>query len=211
LPYISKADRERARWMTLAEAVRHVEIHDLVTSEQALKQIRDALSDGVVMPLWADMRPPVWGSTGPMRPPDDLPPRRGAFWKAAKLDRDGGSVFDDDGVTEEGLKLGVARWRPLLLLRFSVERIWPKLRRSTTRAEHECRQWLVRDLKSRGVKEVSKADRRQHAFTTFGIRRRRFDDRIWPEALEELEPELRGKASEAGRKRKSTQENRRTK
>jgi hypothetical protein len=45
LPYISDAKQERARWMTLAEAIAYVMKHDDCDHSSATEQLCDALCD----------------------------------------------------------------------------------------------------------------------------------------------------------------------
>jgi hypothetical protein len=54
MPYISKADRERARWLCLPEVVALVQAAYGCSAEQAQTQIREALRDGAIWPLHAE-------------------------------------------------------------------------------------------------------------------------------------------------------------
>lgn len=58
MPYVSKADRERAQhseqWTTLAEAVTHVLSRDGCSRAKALKQLREALADRRIPVKWQD-------------------------------------------------------------------------------------------------------------------------------------------------------------
>jgi hypothetical protein len=110
-PYISDAERERARWMTLAEAIAHVEEHGNC-ERPALKQLCDALGDRKLHIKWEDQKPIHASPDGIVFanwPPDDAD-----FWQHACI-RDG-KLFDPF----------TQRERTLLLLRFDVQRIWPE-------------------------------------------------------------------------------------
>ena len=121
-PYISDAERERARWMTLTELTAEVTKHH--RGRPADQQIRNALDDRKLIIKWedatADQRrrrrptdpPPMSHPNGVDQGPalvPDWPPNEAGFWQQARIDGD--KVFDP--VTEH--------WRTLLLLRRSVE------------------------------------------------------------------------------------------
>jgi len=117
MPYISKAAREAALYITLLDlctAICHLEN---CGEADALVQLRNALADGELR--WAK-----WGDGKHLsrRPV----PRIGvAWWLTAKIRIPGdGKVWDDDGVTPEGLALGIEEWRTLLIYRDSAARLW---------------------------------------------------------------------------------------
>jgi hypothetical protein len=125
-PYISDAERERARWMTLTELTADVTKHH--RGRPADQQIRNALGDRKLITMWevarADQRrrrrptdPPPMShpdgvDPGPTLVPD-RPPNKADFWQQARVDGD--RVFDPE----------TGRWRTLLLRR-SVQQIWPE-------------------------------------------------------------------------------------
>jgi hypothetical protein len=126
-PYISDAERERARWMTLAELIAHTAKHH--GRRSALKQIRGALDDRKLIAKWEDATadqlrrklptdpPPMTDADGPPQGPTllpDWPPNKTSFWQQARIR--GSKVFDPE--TE--------CWRTLLLLRWSVQQSWPE-------------------------------------------------------------------------------------
>jgi hypothetical protein len=102
MPYISKADRERARWLCLPEVVALVQAADGCSAEQAQTQIREALRDGAIWPLcWSPepASPPYRGSG--VRIPGYPPPSRGGedwrvldHWRVVKLDWESSRVLD---------------------------------------------------------------------------------------------------------------------
>ena len=54
MPYISKAARERARWITVREALSIIETADSCETKEAWRQLRDAIADGAVAAKWDD-------------------------------------------------------------------------------------------------------------------------------------------------------------
>jgi hypothetical protein len=57
MPYVSNEERERQKWMTLKEAVSHVQHVDACDEETAVKDLRAALADGAVEVRWANETP----------------------------------------------------------------------------------------------------------------------------------------------------------
>ena len=109
MPYISDAERERARWMTLTELIAHVEREGCERSA-ALKQIRNALSDRKLRIKW---------EKEPLRLSRYIlyahqPPEGASFWQQADIDDDA-KVFDPE--TENR--------RTLLILKDDVFALWP--------------------------------------------------------------------------------------
>jgi hypothetical protein len=123
MPYKSKAERERERWMTLPEAVTHIRSADNCDVTDARQRLLKLLADGLraTGPLkWEkekDDKPPPFGSTS-MIGPSDTPPL-GQDWLKAKIRWRNGKVRND--WTEH--KYG--KWRTPLLLRAKVEQHWP--------------------------------------------------------------------------------------
>jgi hypothetical protein len=111
--YISDAKRERARWMTFAEAVAHVAKQVPCDSDHAEQQVRDALTDRKLIARWEDQAKAasIWAD-GPT-PILDLPPDDPRFWQQTPIREH--MVFDPH----------TQRERRLLLLRFNVQQIWP--------------------------------------------------------------------------------------
>jgi hypothetical protein len=103
LPYISKAERERARWMTLAETLAHIAESDGCDRRSALKQLCGALGDNQIIAIWED--------SSDSR---DRPTRDATFWQPARFR--GNKVFDPS--TE--------RWRTLLINKSNILEHWPE-------------------------------------------------------------------------------------
>ena len=122
MPYQSKADQERERWMTLLDTVAHIATSDGCDTASAQTQLIKALADGKLRPLkWepadGDKAPlPSLGSS--MLVPDDSPPQ-GRAWSGAVVDWATGRVRDDFG------EYHPEKARVLLLLRQKVARLWP--------------------------------------------------------------------------------------
>jgi len=179
-------------WIPLIEMIRHIQAKDHCDERQAAIDAQNALYDGKIQSRFRGSR-------------DRIESNR---WASAAIFRDGLVSFNwpSAGVPAPGQE---PRRFLVEVFRKDVLQLCER-QRSTGAAERSCLLWLVDDIKRRGVDNVSKSDRRQYAVANFDVSPRAFDDRIWPDALDKLEPELRAKASLAGRK-KSTQENRRKK
>jgi hypothetical protein len=122
MPYKTKAERERENWMTLPDAVAHIQSSDQCDDVGAVqRQLHAALADGALKPLkWErepDDRPPPFGYT-PVMSPADTPPI-GHDWLIAKICWNAGTVRDDWSEHKNG------KWRVLLVHRLSVVRQWP--------------------------------------------------------------------------------------
>src|SRR5262249_28757007 len=102
MPYISDAERERARWMKLAEAVAHVEEYD-GCDRPAFKQLCDALGARKLRNEFEDQK---WF---------DWLPERASFWQQARIRIGDAKVFDPDA----------GEWRTLLVLKVDILRLWP--------------------------------------------------------------------------------------
>jgi hypothetical protein len=134
MPYVSNADRERALWMTLREAVVHIATAEHCSIRIAWAQLRDAIGDHEVLVRWANVSLDL--STideGRYIEEDDVPSNDKHFWKSARaIFTGGGSVLDDPAHRwkDDRLKLireGTLRYRPMLVRREAVERLWPRL------------------------------------------------------------------------------------
>lgn len=114
MPYVSKAERQRADWRTLAEAVAHIRLRDKCDEAAARQQLRDALADGALGALrWEDGQatPCVGGATMPT----DTPP--GSIPASAQVDWGAGTVLDEWGEH-------VPRHRHVLIYRLALENTW---------------------------------------------------------------------------------------
>jgi hypothetical protein len=109
---MTEAERERERWMTLAEAIAHIAKHDGCDRDSALKQLRGALGDRRLHNKWEDQRP-NHACEGMIISPD-WPPDDASSWQQADIQVDTGKVFDPSR----------RRWRTLLILKDSVSQIW---------------------------------------------------------------------------------------
>lgn len=138
MPYISKTQRERARWVTLAEAINHIRTIENLTRDEAWHQLRTAIADNEVLWKW-DEPAGVLRRENPSRSakrsavrPSRVPKQYNRFfWESAQIDfTNGGRVLDDVGqrcppwLLSVMLRDGTVRYRPLLILREAVEKIW---------------------------------------------------------------------------------------
>jgi hypothetical protein len=133
LPYVSKAERERAQWMTLVEVVNHVQLSQRCDQAAALSQLRMALADQEVPVRWkADPRPQGIFHIGPAPIFSvDQVSTDASYWIQTLIFLDGdGRVIDQppfqyleaEGELPPPQRLG--RPRPLLLLRSRVLELW---------------------------------------------------------------------------------------
>ncbi|MGH7119133.1 MAG: hypothetical protein ACREFP_09140 [Acetobacteraceae bacterium] len=146
MPYISNAAKERALGVSLREAVEHVRSTDGCSSEEALQQLRDALSDHQIPWMWEGSRVrdalgcPVWNVLGLPSPLDDR-----------KVSAQGYKIFVEETEDEDELATRVISpgddaaagpfavhevfatsrdlnppgWHTLLLRRDRVTHLWP--------------------------------------------------------------------------------------
>jgi hypothetical protein len=124
MPYVSKAERQRADWRTLVEAVDHVRSRDKCDEVTARQQLAAALADGALEPLrWEDGEATLYvgGATMPTdTPPESIP-------NNAQVDWDAATVLDE--WSEQ-----LPRRRRLLIHRLALEYIWPDPRTLVSKA-----------------------------------------------------------------------------
>jgi hypothetical protein len=109
MPYISKAEIERRRWVDLAAAIDHVKAVDGCGGQQALQSIKAAIQDGKIPYRWEDQARPPRFSAGPLGwtpPVSDMLPDE---WEVDAQMR---------------LKDTTGRFRVLLLLKFALEALF---------------------------------------------------------------------------------------
>jgi len=66
VPYISKAEAERRRWVDLADAIGHVKAVDDCDDRQALQSIKTVIEDEKINWRWEDQAQPPRFSVGPI-------------------------------------------------------------------------------------------------------------------------------------------------
>jgi hypothetical protein len=141
MSYQTRAKRERAKWMTIGEAARHIQVVDCTDQAGALSQLRTAFVDREIPLRWAADPPPLEGDWlwDPWPFSSDEVPNDPLFWFNALI------FLDGDGlVVERGP-------RQLLLLRSRVFELWPqsnherKDRASTTQPEKLPRRGVGED------------------------------------------------------------------
>lgn len=134
MPYVSEAERKRARWMTLAEAVAHVMEHDGCDRRAALRQIRKLLGDHHLgAAVWDGPNLPDLFDDGTVRfAGEEWPPvifDGQPFWPRARIS--GAKVFDPHRQC----------WRVLLVRKDMMFHFWllsakPKRKRNVPRTDH---------------------------------------------------------------------------
>jgi hypothetical protein len=131
MPYLSRAERERAEFRTPAEAIVHICIADGCSQDDARDQFAKALLDAALWARWGDVRfPDRRRSRGPRgaglaasHDPEPYIPAYG--WteaKVAEVDWEDGTAVDAQG-----------RRRPLLVREFELVRLWPSKHRDLNR------------------------------------------------------------------------------
>jgi hypothetical protein len=171
LPYISRAERDRANWRTLPEVVAHVVRVDGCQSETARSQIGAALASGDLWPLcWEDWRPSPSGPTGGAAIPFDVPSRKWSKTEIEKIDWVDGTAFDRSEygfLKKQGRRL-MFRRRRLLIYRLAIAQWWPESapsRPKPTAAELDA--WMRQHV-TRGTKrDDAIADCRKATGATF--------------------------------------------
>jgi hypothetical protein len=131
MPYVSKAEQERARWMTLREALTHIKTVEECNLRAAWDQLRETIGDQEAKVRWADVSLELSSiDGGHYIEEDDVPPTEKGFWQSARVIFSGqGSVLDDPACRRKTIRLNLIResrlhYRPLLVLREDVLRHW---------------------------------------------------------------------------------------
>jgi hypothetical protein len=117
MPYISKSEKafalNRERWMSLAEAVDHIQRTEGHQPSEARRQLFSALADRALRHRCGDGRD------------DRLYPDSPSSWLTAEFRAGGGGeVLCDANLTDEGREAGYAVFRPILVLRQTVLETW---------------------------------------------------------------------------------------
>ena len=146
MAYVSNAERERARWMTAAEAIKHIQKAANCGRDEAWIQLSKAIADGKIPNRWADVSfEPSTGRPGHYvehyADEDDVPPTSRWFWASAWFRFSGGGrVLDDPARRPRSVRRKLAlsgkrQFRPLLVLRDTVDSIWPVAGRTVADVE----------------------------------------------------------------------------
>jgi hypothetical protein len=127
MPYVSNADRERARWMTLRDALAHIEKAERCSLKAAWRKLGKAIADREIDARW----PHALHLAANWDDEDVGPPRNIQFWRSARvIFAAGGRILDDPACRTNHTRLqliraGKLRYRPVLVHRDGLERIWP--------------------------------------------------------------------------------------
>ena len=99
----NKHENEQMEWMTLVEAEEHIEVLQKCDSFEALRQLKEEIGDGMVAMKWAD------GATNRTEKPNV-------------------SILKDSQMIPAGpgFALDGKEYRPLMILRADVLRLWPE-------------------------------------------------------------------------------------
>jgi hypothetical protein len=120
MPYKTRAQLERERWMTLPQVIIQICSADQCDERAACRCLRAALANGDLGPLkWERERgdrPPLFGVSSIIAPTDTPP--AGHEWLEAKFCWKTGQVRDAWGEYKPG------KWRVLLISRDHVGRLW---------------------------------------------------------------------------------------
>ena len=131
MPYSPLSKRERSRWMTLAEVVRHIQASTGTEWVAAVDELRAAMGQGLVTARWAfdPSREAVFIEPAPIFSVDPVP--TGSFyWAYALIFLDGdGAVVDQSYLGET---TATPQRRGLFLLRSRVLELWHPSKQSHT-------------------------------------------------------------------------------
>jgi hypothetical protein len=124
MPYVPKADRNRAQWMSLCETLAFIRTADNCNRKEARKQLGEAVADHEVEARWAEYLniSGDWDDIGPLT---NL-----SFWRSALfIFIDGGKILDDVARHDNRARLQLVRdhklrFRRVLFKRADVERTW---------------------------------------------------------------------------------------
>ncbi len=133
MPYTSKAERERASWMTLREAVEHVRLIEKGTVKDALRQIIAAVNDNEIAAVYEDSKgQPLPSAPVLASPYGGSPPRGRPVYRKPVLGLDEQRMrprsFEILAIDEAALAIGTLPKANssfvVLLLRKDVFQIW---------------------------------------------------------------------------------------
>jgi hypothetical protein len=129
MPYTSRMAQERARWMTLREALAHIEKAELCSLKDAWRQLREAIADREIDARWPHALQLT--RVGDYDDEDIGPSRDIRFWKSARyILGGGGRILDDPACRPNHARLKLIRegklhYRSVLVRKDDVERVWP--------------------------------------------------------------------------------------
>src|SRR5438128_2126476 len=111
MAYVSRMERECARWMALREALAHIQTAEDCNRKAAWDQLRDAIADQEIPVRWGDVTLDL--STiggGHYVEQDDVPPTNKRFWKTARaIFTGGGRILDDPACRSKSIRLKLIR------------------------------------------------------------------------------------------------------
>jgi hypothetical protein len=194
MPYLSLAERERSAWCTIREVIAHIRTSDHCGRGSARRQLRKALTDGVLAPLrWKNEAPRIiWPPDarlrgeltmldarlgGELTMPDDRPPSPDLNWGHVAIDWRTGRVLD---IWDDDIWADKPRYRVLLIRRDALSRVWPEPappaapEAASAAAEKKATEYLTGLMKA-GRPTQSKAEYRERVVQTFRIGKRAFD------------------------------------
>jgi hypothetical protein len=114
MPYASKKKRECTYYLTGIDALDHISKVDESDRKSASRQLATAHVDGEARIIYASDRQPL--------------PATREFWKQAWIQLSTGRVLHDRSdpeIRKAALDAGVIYYRPILVRREDLERIWP--------------------------------------------------------------------------------------
>jgi hypothetical protein len=191
--------------MTWSEILAHVQQMERCEEEsEARRQIGGAIEDGKLQVQWAD-ECSRWGSSSPIQPPDDAPPRDADYW--LKCDTDPSDLdqvrepppYDATLVNKRRAAHleKTRRFRKPIFSRDQALKLWSQSRGSRTIATQTNAITFLAD-----ILKVNRDMKRDDAWKACKVKfpelsERGFLSRVWPKAREraQLEPVAR-----AGRK-----------
>lgn len=151
MSYKTKADRERENWMTLPQAISHIELFENFSNSEARAELLNTLEKGAFhssrrsLVRWRDKFRALGEPPNEIGPPD-VPPR-GQRWATVDIRWETGEVLDPYGAVENGKWLST--WRVVWLARSKVMELWPERPASHARTDTGTSESNVVSLKGR--------------------------------------------------------------
>jgi hypothetical protein len=185
MPYVSGAERERQRWMTVREAIGHIQRVDKCDNEAALAQLRRALGHGAIEVRWGpgEFSPTLF---------DIQPGRRislATFWRTVPIDEEGGfipGVYQEDWWDPDDEEIGPEKYLAhryyLFVRRDSVSGHWP-----SANSENAEEKSPTSELRETVFEEAAAADVQAAAIKKETGRRNRgyaLEPQIWEAAVQ---------------------------
>jgi hypothetical protein len=96
MSYVAKAQRAREEWMTLKEALTHIQTVDNCDASSAWQQLQPALAEGAVLASWPTSEPTLRRAGKRAHHPIVSEAQRENFWRSVRINLSNGTIVQQE-------------------------------------------------------------------------------------------------------------------